>query len=95
MKVLVDIDENLYNRIISPEHLICFTDPMRCEQAIKDGILFNDFLDKAYDELDNCDYGNSYIIIDGETYRTDIGYAFEGIELFINYLKKRWGKNES
>jgi len=37
MKILVDIDENLYKRIISPEHLICFTDPMRCEHIIKNG----------------------------------------------------------
>lgn len=38
MKIVVDIDEDLYNRIISTNHLIGFTDPMSCEIAIMHSI---------------------------------------------------------
>ena len=50
MKLIIDIDENLYNRVISPEHLICFTDPMRCEQAIKEGTLLEKHDEKVIKE---------------------------------------------
>ena len=36
--------------------------------------------------------GNSYFVIDGQEFRTDTGYAMEGITLFAEKLKERVSK---
>jgi hypothetical protein len=67
-------------------------------KAIKNSKPFTEYIaeyiDKAFDDLGKCKCGSSYIIIDGEEYRTDIGYAFEGIELFMNYIKGTLSKEK-
>lgn len=43
-----------------------------------------------YNELQNRECGDSYITKwDGTRYSTDTGYAFEGIEIFIEELKHK------
>lgn len=64
-----------------------------CE-VIQHGTPLNEYVDKAFDDLNKCKCGSSYIIINGETYRIDTGYAFEGIELFANYIKGTLSKEK-
>lgn len=90
-KVIIELEDDVYRRVKNNPQIF---KNATCV-AVQNGISLDDFLDKAYDELDNCDCGSSYIVIDGKMYFTDMGYAFEGIKLFINYLKKRWGENEN
>lgn len=47
------------------------------------------FIDKCYEELSNMEMGDSYIIVDGKRIEIDTGYAFEGVQIFIEYLKKK------
>lgn len=47
------------------------------------------FIDKCYEELSGMEMGDSYIIVDGKRIEIDTGYAFEGIKIFIEYLKKK------
>ncbi len=49
----------------------------------------NNLLDKTFDDFCNCRGGEGSFEIDGEVYRTDAGYALEGMEIFIHVLKKR------
>lgn len=63
--------------------------------AIVNGTPLNEYIDKAFDDLNKCKCGSSYIVINGETYCTDIGCAFDGIELFIKYLKGTLSQAES
>lgn len=50
---------------------------------------FTKFIDKCYEELSGMESGDSYIVVDGERIGIDTGYAFEGIQIFIEYLKKK------
>lgn len=50
-----------------------------------------DVIDDLVKEFAN-NGGNSYFVIDGQEYRTDTGYAMEGIELFAEKLKERASK---
>lgn len=52
-------------------------------------------LDLCYDEFDNLPCGNSYIMIDGDEVCMDTGYAFEGIDYFVKYIKRRLTKDEA
>lgn len=56
-----------------------------------------DVIDDLVKEFAN-NGGNSYFVIDGQEYRTDTGYAMEGIELFAEKLKekaiKAWNRRE-
>lgn len=47
------------------------------------------FIDKCYEELSGMEMGDSYIIVDGKRIEIDTGYAFEGIQIFIKYLKNK------
>lgn len=47
-----------------------------------------DLIDDLVKEFAN-NGGDSYFIVDGQEYRTDTGYAMEGIELFAEKLKER------
>lgn len=47
------------------------------------------FIDKCYEEFSSMEMGNSYIVVDGERISIDTGYAFDGIQIFIEYLKKK------
>ena len=48
------------------------------------------FLREAYNELNEMPCGESWIEVDGEMKRTDVGYAFEGIKIFLDYCMKKW-----
>lgn len=48
-----------------------------------------DEIDKLLDDFKNCDCGESYMVIDGHEYHTDVGYAFDGIYAFAEILKER------
>lgn len=53
-----------------------------------------DMIDKLYDDFCNSEGGESSCTIDGNTYHSDMGYAFEGIEMFIEVFKKRLAESE-
>lgn len=86
-KIVIDAYEEIISNGYSRENKL-----VKLANYIFNGTPLNEYIDKAFDDLNKCQCGSSYIIIDGETYRIDTGYAFEGIELFIDYLKKRGGK---
>lgn len=50
-------------------------------------------IDKTIKDFHECEGGESWLYIDGEKYYTDVGYAFEGIEIFVEVLKKRLEEN--
>lgn len=51
-------------------------------------------LDKTYYDFCKCPGGESWFELDGETYSTDVGYALEGMEIFIHVLKRRMAESE-
>lgn len=51
-------------------------------------------IDKTFIDFHECEGGDSWMYIDGEKYYTDVGYAFEGMEIFVEVLKKRLEENE-
>lgn len=46
-------------------------------------------LDEAYDNFCELESGESYIMIHGKRVCTDVGYALEGIGLFIDFVTGR------
>ena len=51
-----------------------------------------DELKKLFDEIINKkDSGQAHVTVDGIAYRTDIDYAFDGIEMFIDIIDRRCG----
>ena len=48
-----------------------------------------EFIDKCYEDFSKMESGDSYIVVDVERISIDTGYAFEGIQIFIEYLKKK------
>ena len=46
-------------------------------------------LEDLYDEICKSPGGESWFEIDGIEYRTDVGYALEGIGYFIEIIKRR------
>lgn len=83
MKLLVDISNSIFADLIKK--------PNRTEvdNAVLDGILLTKLLDDTQKDILNSDMGESYLRIDGKEYYTDMGYALEGIEMFIEILKER------
>lgn len=53
-----------------------------------------DHLKELRNEIFKAPGGESYLVIDGETYRSDISYAFDGIDMFLDILEKRLQKVE-
>lgn len=51
-------------------------------------------IDETIKDFHKCDGGESWLYIDGEKYYTDVGYAFEGMEIFVEVLKKRLVESE-
>jgi len=54
----------------------------------KDCITLND-LYNIRDEIFSAECGQTYLRIDGEEYSSDMGYAFDGINIFFDVLEKR------
>ena len=44
-------------------------------------------LEQLRDEMAKCDGGDSYLVYYGHEFRTDMGYAFDGIDMLIGCLK--------
>lgn len=57
-------------------------EPMTKNDVIK---LIEDTLQEFYD----CGGGDAAFIFDDETYHTDTGYAIEGIEAFVDRIKRK------
>ncbi len=51
-------------------------------------------INKTVKDFYECEGGESWLYIDGEKYFTDVGYAFEGMEIFVEVLKKRLTESE-
>ena len=101
MQIVIEIDSSIYDICKSVRNLPLDENDIMSSlimQSIANGTPLNEYIaeyiDKAFDELNRCQCGSSYIIINGEEYRTDIGYAFEGIELFMNYIKGTLSKEK-
>jgi hypothetical protein len=56
--------------------------------TISDCITLND-LYNIRDKIFSAECGQTYLRIDGEEYSSDIGYAFDGINIFFDVLEKR------
>lgn len=46
-------------------------------------------IDDTLKDLHECKGGESWLRIDGKEYYTDVCYAFEGMEIYAEVLKKR------
>lgn len=84
----VDIEEDVDK---AEDFIKWYSATLTC--AIKDSTPLTELLDKTYNDFLNSG-GDSYCIIDGETYRSDMGYAVEGMRMFIEVLKKRLENKE-
>lgn len=51
-------------------------------------------LDKTFDDFCNCTGGEGWLKIDGKEYSTDVGYAIEGINIFMEVFKQRLAESE-
>lgn len=92
MKLIIEIPEEVYEKQRYSQHFGAWS--VVLQKCFENGTPLNEYIDKAFDDLGKCKCGSSYIVIDGEEYRTDTGYAFEGIDLFINYIKGTLSKAE-
>ena len=51
-------------------------------------------IDKTYEDFKNAPGGESWCEIDGKEYSSDMGYAYEGIDMFVDVLKSRMTNKE-
>ena len=49
-------------------------------------------LEKTYADFCSCEGGEGWLKIDGKEYSTDVGYALEGISIFMEVFKQRLAK---
>lgn len=82
---IIDIPKYVYDIAIQ-EGAIIDADKKTVVDAIKNSIS----LDDLYGEILDCPGGESYIVIDGKKYNSDIGYALEGMEIFLDVVKRRF-----
>lgn len=54
---------------------------------------FIKMLDDTLKEFYECDGGSSSFIFDDKIFRTDTGYAIEGIEFFVARIKEKLDNN--
>lgn len=60
-------------------------------QAIKE----QEELEKTYIDFCRCESGEGWLRIDGKKYFTDVGYALEGIKIFMKVFKQRLAESEN
>ena len=53
-----------------------------------------ELIDKTLKDFLESEGGESWLRIDGKEYNTDVGYALEGMEIFVEVLKKRLTEND-
>lgn len=63
-------------------------------KALEQEPIFSRILEKTYNDFCNCDGGEGWLKIDGKEYVTDVGYAIEGVEIFMEILKRRLAESE-
>lgn len=63
-------------------------------KALKQEHIFSQILEKTYNDFCNCDGGEGWLKIDGKEYVTDVGYAIEGVEIFMEIFKRRLAESE-
>jgi len=51
-------------------------------------------LEKTYADFCSCEGGEGWLKIDGKEYNTDVGYAIEGMSIFVEVLKQRLAESE-
>ena len=56
---------------------------------------FLTFIDKIYDEMNSAPCNDAVLQLADIKYCTDMGYAFDGINFFIAYLKRKWTENKN
>lgn len=49
------------------------------------------YLIDVFSEMCHAEGGDSYLVIDGRTYKTDWGYGVDGIACFIDVISRRNG----
>lgn len=50
-------------------------------------------LEKTYDDFRKCKGGEGWLKIDGKEYFTDVGYAIDGMRIFVEVFKQRLAQN--
>jgi len=53
-----------------------------------------ELLEKTYADFCNCEGGEGWLRIDGKEYSTDVGYAIEGLNIFMEVFKRRLTESE-
>lgn len=51
-------------------------------------------LEKTYADFCECESGEGWLKIDGKEYFTDVGYAIDGMRIFMEVLKQRLAESE-
>ena len=51
-------------------------------------------LEKTYADFCKCESGEGWLRIDGIDYYTDVGYALEGMKIFMEVFKQRLAEKE-
>ena len=51
-------------------------------------------LETTYADFCNCEGGEGWLEIDGKEYFTDVGYALEGMRIFMEVFKRRMAESE-
>ena len=96
MKLVIDIPEDVWemlkDKLLNEFYINSVLGQVAEGTPLKEEII--ELLDKTYNDFLNSDCGDSYCIIDGETYRSDMGYALEGMRMIIEVLKKRLENKE-
>lgn len=87
-----DIGETNYKRIMNGDYAVndeeIYQQRGALVRAVRKNIPLDKFLDDAYEDFCELESGESYIIINGVEHSTDVGYAMEGIGLFIDFIKE-------
>ena len=53
-----------------------------------------ELLEKTYADFCNSEGGEGWLRIDGKEYSTDVGYAIEGMGIFMEVFKRRLEESE-
>lgn len=91
MKIVIDIPYGHYLTIKDGFLNECIKSTT---EAIVNGTPLEQMLDNAYEDFGKLKAGDSYIIINGKEHTTDVAYAMDGIELFIDFITGREQEEE-
>lgn len=63
-------------------------------RPLEQELIFSRILEKTYNDFCNCEGGEGWLKIDNKEYVTDVGYAIDGVEIFMEILKRRLAESE-